>query len=169
METGIFLFASVFASKEHAFASGGCVADPPEDDSRMDDSRETGSPEDCALKSPDDRPSDDRLFGPHADPGDPHAPIFRFRTCSSNVQIARARIFPTSPSGTEWRSRERSSWSSAWTLSSAVKRTTYLSAPSASVVPVSRRSTGADDADVAEDTEEVDGTDEVEDATKAGR
>jgi hypothetical protein len=81
---------------------------------------------------PGDFASEGRAGG--RDRGDAHSPIFVFLTCCSNAPIARARIFPTSPSGTEWRSRERSSWSSAWTFSSAVKRTEYRCAPSASVL-----------------------------------
>jgi hypothetical protein len=173
----MFLFAGVFACKKHGFASEDFTADSRVDDSPDADPPQDDSPENTASDDRPfgDRPSDDRLFGPSADLGDPQAPIFRFRTCSSKVPIARARIFPTSPSGTEWRSRERSSWSSAWTLWSAVKRTTYLPAPSASVVPVSRKTAGSDDADVAEDTasaEEVDAlgvSGEVEQAVNTGR
>jgi hypothetical protein len=128
MQTGILLFAGVFAREDHGFASEDFTAD---------------------------RTSNDCLFDFAADRGDRQAPIFCFRTCSSSAPIARARTFPTSPSGIEWRRRERSSWSCAWTFSSAVKRTAYLSAPSASVVPVSRDFMGVDGAE--EKAEQVEG------------
>ncbi len=40
-------------------------------------------------------------WGERARRGEAQAPIFCLRTCSSNTPTARARIFPTSPSGIE--------------------------------------------------------------------